>query len=89
MPPVFAPIFNRWPALADFARDVGCPAKTAREWVRNDSIPSAWFAAVVRAALSRGFPEITADYLAVIAERRRLARAAIAAEDAEQAGAAA
>jgi hypothetical protein len=72
----FTPLIDRWAGLPEFAGDVGCPVKTAREWRRNDSIPAQWFAAVVRAAISRGFREITADHLAVVAERRRLHREA-------------
>jgi hypothetical protein len=72
----FNPIIRRWPTLVAFATEVGCPEKTAREWLRNDSIPSTWVAAVVRAASSRGWTDISADLLAILAEQRRLNRPA-------------
>lgn len=68
----FRPILKRWAKTADFAREVGAPDKAVREWLRIDSIPAAWFAAVVRAALVRGFIDITYELLASRAEARRL-----------------
>ena len=72
----FAPIIRRWPTVVTFANEVGCPEKNAREWLRIDSIPAPWFAAVVRASVSRGFIDISADHLASLAERRRLTKSA-------------
>lgn len=71
---LFAPIIRRWPTVPEFARDVGCTVPAAGQWMHNDSIPAAWFAAVVRAAIKRGFNDITLDLLADRAEKRRLRR---------------
>lgn len=72
----FRPILKRWPRTVDFAREVGAPEKAVREWLRIDSVPAAWFAAVVRAATARGFEDITYELLASRAEARRLHLAA-------------
>lgn len=74
MKPFFEPFIRRWPTVTEFAEDVGCTESVARQWVRCDSIPAAWFAPVSRAALKRGFCEITLETLAARAEKRRLAR---------------
>lgn len=72
----FEPLMARWGTVTAFAAEVGCPEKNAREWKRIDSIPAPWFAAVVRAAIGRGFADITADHLATLAEARRLSMGA-------------
>lgn len=74
MKPFFEPLIRRWPTVTEFASDVGSSEPVARQWVRSDSIPAAWFAPVARAALRRGFSEITLDFLADRAEKRRLSR---------------
>ncbi len=74
MKPFFEPLIRRWPTVTQFAVEVGCDEKVARGWVNIDSIPATWFAAVRRAAVKRGFHDITADSLASLAERRRLAK---------------
>lgn len=77
MKPYFAPLIRRWPTVVAFAEEVGCPERSAREWLRIDSIPAPWFSAVARAAAKRRavkpFGEITVELLADCAERRRLA----------------
>ncbi len=70
----FEPIIRRWETVPAFADDVGCSEPVARQWIRSDSIPAAWFAPVHRAALKRGFIDITPDTLSAIAERRRLSK---------------
>jgi hypothetical protein len=72
----FAPIIRRWPKVVDFAAEVGAPERSVREWLRNDSIPATWFAAVVRASIARGYCDVTADRLSDLAERKRLAKMA-------------
>jgi hypothetical protein len=72
--PFFAPLIRRWDTVVAFSDDVGCPERTAREWLRIDSIPATWFSAVARAAVARGLLEITTDLLAARAEARRLSQ---------------
>lgn len=75
MKPYFAPLIRRWPTVVAFAEEVGCPERSAREWLRIDSIPAAWFIAVATAAQRResaAFADITVEYLARLAELRRL-----------------
>lgn len=69
----FAQILARW-GLVDLATDLGLPVKNVRRWADLGSIPSEWFAAIVRAAEQRGFHEVTLEALADAAEQRRLAR---------------
>lgn len=72
MPRYFEPLIHRWATVVEFAKEVGCPVNNAREWVRIDSIPAAWFSAVSRAAAAKGFLEITPESLSARAEMRRL-----------------
>ena len=72
----FRPLIARWDEVTAFANEVGCARTLASEWKRQDSIPAAWFSSVVRAALKRGFTDISADFLAHLAEQRRLAKEA-------------
>jgi hypothetical protein len=70
----FEPVIRLWPTVVAFADEVGCPERSAREWVRIDSIPAPWFNAVSRAAAKRDpadFGRITVPHLADLAERRR------------------
>lgn len=70
----FEPIIRRWKPMTELARDVGCTDLVVRQWANSDSIPATWFAPVVRAALKRGFADITLELLADRAEKRRLSR---------------
>lgn len=78
MKPFFAPLIRCWPTVVAFASEVGCPERSAREWLRIDSIPAPWFKAVVRAAQERvrrgdsEFSLVTLELLAERAEARRL-----------------
>lgn len=74
MKPFFEPIIRRWDRVVDFASDVGCTERVARQWIHTDSIPATWFLAVSRAAMRRGHIDITSDLLAGLAEKRRLLR---------------
>lgn len=85
MKPYFAPIIRHWPTVVAFADEVGCPERSAREWLRIDSIPASWFVAVSRAAAMRPepqFQEITIEHLARLAELRRLGQIPTEARDA-------
>jgi hypothetical protein len=70
----FSPVIERWPDLTQFASDVGCKINVCREWVRTDSIPGPWFAAVTRAARTRGWLDVTEVHLAHLAELKRQQR---------------
>lgn len=82
MTKLFEPIIRRWGRVVDFAEEVGCTEGAARQWIIADSIPATWFSAVSRAALKRGFLDITTDSLSSTAERKRLLREAEAAHKA-------
>lgn len=71
--PHFEPVIRRWPTVVAFAMEVGCPERSAREWLRNDSIPAGWFKSVIAAAERRGgdFLEVTETDLINRAHRRR------------------
>lgn len=70
----FRDIISLWPTVAAMASDVGVGERTGFSWWQRDSIPSDRFASVVRAAAKRGYIGVTADALAIIAERRRISR---------------
>ena len=70
----FREIIGLWPTVSAMALDVGVGERTGFSWWQRDSIPSDRFASVVRAAAKRGYVGVTADTLAIIAERRRISR---------------
>lgn len=70
----FKPVIDRWPTQAALAGDIGASLGQVSQWLVNDSIPAGWFAPIERAAKVRGFNDITAAYLAYLAELRRLDR---------------
>lgn len=70
----FQHVIALWGSVSAFAADLGVNERTAMSWWQRKSIPSEWFAAVVRSAERRGFIEVTAEKLALIAEARRFAR---------------
>jgi len=56
-------VIDKWPSVADFARDIGVPYQTARFMkVRNSIHPRHW-RKVVQAAKSRGYRGVTLDGL--------------------------
>jgi len=63
-------IFAAWPSDAEFGRDIGVPYPTISAWKQRASIPAAYWWHIVRAALQRGHPEITADLLARLHARK-------------------
>ena len=65
-----ADIFAAWPSDAEFGRDIGVPYPTISAWKQRASIPAGYWWHVVRAAVQRGHPEITADLLARLHARK-------------------
>src|SRR5579863_1195690 len=63
-------IFAAWPSDAEFGRDIGVPYPTISAWKQRASIPAAYWWPIVRAAVQRGHPEITADLLARLHARK-------------------
>ena len=72
----FTAVIDLWRNVAAFAREVGEPYENTQQWRRNDSIPGRAFAAVVRAAEARGFPQVTHELLCSFAEAKHRERAA-------------
>jgi hypothetical protein len=58
-----ADIFELWPTMAEFGRDIGLPYPTVAAWKQRGSIPVAYWRDLIRAAGNRGHPEVTADLL--------------------------
>lgn len=56
-------LMARWPSRTEFAQDVGAPPSIVHKWFSSDRIPARWQARVVRAAVSRGFSDITAEWM--------------------------
>src|SRR5215468_1431799 len=63
-------IFAAWPSDAELARDIGVPYPTISAWKQRASIPAAYWWHIIRAAVQRGHPEITADLLARLHARK-------------------
>jgi hypothetical protein len=63
--------------VARLATGLGLPPKNVRRWVDNDSIPAEWFAPISRLGLMVNGEELSVEYLAGVAEQRRLARAGL------------
>lgn len=49
-----SPIFDVWPSLADFARDVGIGIEAAKQMRKRQSIAVRHWPAIIRAAAGRG-----------------------------------
>lgn len=69
----FADLINRWPkpSLTTFARDIGITVEHASAMKQRNSIPSAHWLNVVRAAEDRGVDGVTLGRLAELAAARR------------------
>ena len=56
-------IIGLWPSMADLGRDLGLPYSTVAAWKQRESIPIAYWRALVGAARQRGLRQVTADLL--------------------------
>ena len=65
-----ADIFAAWPSDAEFGRDIGVPYPTISAWKQRGSIPAAYWWHIIKAAVQRGHPEITAGLLARLHARK-------------------
>lgn len=65
-----ADIFAAWPSDAEFGRDIGVPYPTISAWKQRASIPAAYWWDIVRAAMRRGYSQVTADVLARLHSRK-------------------
>ncbi len=63
----FQQIIAQWPRLTEFAADVGVKYPTAAAWRQRNSIPPAYWQAVVNAAENRGVEGVTFAELATAA----------------------
>ena len=59
----FSEILELWPQLSELASDIGRPYATVVAWKRRDSIPLAYWPAVVASAKSRRLYGITKESL--------------------------
>ena len=64
----FNDIAERWPSRAMFATDLGVKYTTARGWSQRDSIPSAYWRALINAGMRRNI-EISPDLLIDLAAK--------------------
>lgn len=70
-PASFRALIELWPAADALAGDIGVHPGVVRGWKFRDSIPSAWWVEVERAAKRRGFAAVTLVVLARLAAARR------------------
>lgn len=66
----FSEVIDRWPSMTAFAKDIGVPYRRVRSWRQRSSIRATYFQAIVDAAASRGYTDITAAVLLDAAARR-------------------
>jgi hypothetical protein len=66
----FSDIIALWGTATALGRDIGESGVTVRAWRNRDSIPSAKWRNVVRAAQRRGFKGVTVNLLAKLAHER-------------------
>lgn len=73
----FSDIVNLWPSAVAMAADLGLPpekgAIRTRAWRNRDFIPPEMWPAVIKAAETRGFKDVTADLLMRLAVERKTA----------------
>lgn len=67
----FRDVIALWPGVGEFADDIGTSYNTAKQMRRRNSIAPEHWPAVAAAAESRGYPEVTVEFLT----RLRIARA--------------
>ncbi len=68
-------IAEAWPTLAEFAHDAGVTVGAARMWCKRNSIPGAYWLALVNGAQHRGIEGVTLMRLGRIAAASLVSRA--------------
>lgn len=68
-----ADVFDLWGSAVQLAADIGVSDSHARAMKRRNSIPPAYWAALVSAAERRGFQDITFELLAELSAKKRAA----------------
>ena len=71
----FRDIIGLWETPEALAEAISAKPAAVRKWKQRDSIPSPWWASVIRAAADRGHT-ITSEQLTEIADRARKLEAA-------------
>lgn len=56
-------LIDRWDTRQQFADEIGAKVASVHKWSKANRIPPWWQRRVVEAAQSRGFSEITADWM--------------------------
>ena len=67
----FQEVIDAWPSTRAFGEDVGTTDSHVRTMRARDSIPSGFWAVLVKKAALRGHREITLELLAAIAKAKR------------------
>jgi hypothetical protein len=71
LPKTFRDVLSLWPSRAAFARAIGVEYVNAQMMDKRDSIGARHWKAVAKAAAKIEHPEITIEYLAELADRKR------------------
>ncbi|CAN7662451.1 hypothetical protein [Mesorhizobium sp. LjNodule214] len=64
LPTSISGLIDRWPAITDFADEVGCGYEAARQMRRRQSIAPQHWAQVVAASRRRGIAGVSYEWLA-------------------------
>ena len=65
----FSSLIDKWPSVAEFAKDVDQKLETVRKWKQRESIPAGHWLAIVEAAQKRGI-DISIESLASMSQQR-------------------
>ena len=64
-------IFNKWPTLVEFAKDIGKPYPTVAAWSQRNSIPAHYDLVMIDRATSRGF-DLTLEEIAAARQQAHM-----------------
>ena len=67
----FSDVLQRWPDRASVAVDCGVTYGVVKQWERRDSVPAAYWPALLEGARRRNIEGLTAEVLADLAAQSR------------------
>lgn len=68
-PSSFVEVINRWPSMAELARDIESRQGVVNQWRNRNSIPAHAFPSIAAAATRRGYEGISVELFAEIAAK--------------------
>lgn len=62
----FVDIINLWDTCVELGNEVGATGLTVRAWKRRNNIPSKWWSKIEKAAVKKGYSQVSIEILASI-----------------------